>query len=161
VKAARAALLLALLACGRSAPPRIGLLAPLTGPLAARGAEMREALDLALADLPEDRRPEVLQADTQGSARRTTTAYAELVAEGASAVLGPLTTDEVEAAELLAASEHVPCLAPAASGADVAGAEGWTVRLCNADEDAARALAGWARRALGRRNSPSRQKFAR
>lgn len=148
MRLARAALLLLLAACGRDAPPRLGLLVPLTGPLAERGTEMRVALDLALAELPEDRRPEVLQADTQGSARRTTTAYAELVAEGASAVLGPLTTDEVEAATLLSESERVPCVAPAASGADVAGADGWTVRTCFSDEEAARALAGWARMTL-------------
>ena len=148
MRAASLALLLLLAACGREATPRLGLLVPLSGPLAERGAEMRQALDMALAELPEERRPEILQADTQGSARRTTTAYAELVAEGAAAVLGPLTTDEVEAASLLAQSERVPCIAPAASGADVTGADGWTIRACNGDEEAARALAGWARMTL-------------
>jgi len=141
-------LLLLALACGQATPTRLGLLVPLTGPLAARGHEMRTALDLALAELPESRRPEVLQADTEGSARRTTSAFAELVAEGASVVLGPLTTDEVEAASLLARSERVPCVAPAATGADVGEADGWMVRTCYADDDAARALAGWARMTL-------------
>ncbi len=63
-------------------------------------------------------------------------------------MLGPLTTDEVEAAALVARSERVPCLAPAATGADIGDADGWTVRTCYADEDAARALAGWARMTL-------------
>lgn len=140
--------LLLLAACGRPAANCIGLLAPQSGPLAARGHEMRLALDLALAELPEDRRPQVLTADSQGSARHTTAAYAQLAAEGASVVLGPLTTDEVEAAALVARSERVPCIAPAATGADVGDADGWTVRTCYADEDVARALAGWARMTL-------------
>jgi branched-chain amino acid transport system substrate-binding protein len=63
-------------------------------------------------------------------------------------VLGPLTADEVDAAALLARSERVPCIAPAATGADVAGADGWTVRACFGDEEVARALADYARMTL-------------
>jgi branched-chain amino acid transport system substrate-binding protein len=143
-----AGLLLLLAACGRPASGHVGLLLPLSGPLAERGHEMRVAVDLALAELPEDRRPQVLQADSQGSARHTTMAYGDLVDEGATVVLGPLTTDEVEAAALVARALRVPCVAPAATGAHPEQADDWTLRLCYSDDDAARALAGWARMTL-------------
>ncbi len=142
-------LLLALLpACGRSPAGQVGLLLPLTGPLAERGHEMRTAFDLALAELPADRRPGVLEADSCGSARRTTMAYGELAALGASVVLGPLTTDEVEAATLVARAVRVPCVGPAATGTHAPDGDPWAMRLCYSDDDAARALAGWARMTL-------------
>jgi len=143
-----AVLLLLLAACGPAETGHVGLLLPLSGPLAERGHEMRVAVDLALAELPEDHRPLILEADSEGSARTTTMAYSRLVGQGASVVLGPLTTDEVEAASLVARALHVPCVAPAATGAHPEQADGWMLRLCYSDDDAARALAGWARMTL-------------
>ena len=142
-----ALLALALAACD-GGQGKLGLVIPLTGPLAERGHEMRVALDLALDELPPERRPEVLQADCEGSARRTTTAFGDLASLGATVVMGPLTTDEVEAASLVARAVGVSCVAPAATGAELGDASGWTLRLCYSDDDAAHALAGWARMQL-------------
>jgi branched-chain amino acid transport system substrate-binding protein len=148
VRIAALLLLACTAACGRGPEGQVGLLFPLSGAMAERGHEMRTAFDLALAELPEERRPGVLEADSRGSARATTMAYGELVAMGASVVLGPLTTDEVEAATLVARATRVPCVGPAATGTHAPDGDPWALRLCYSDDDAARALAGWARMTL-------------
>lgn len=145
MRAAAAALLALLAACSPSGSGSLGLLLPRSGPLAGRGAEMRTAVRLALEELPPERRPLLLEADSQGSARATTMAFGELAAQGAAVVLGPLTTDEVEAAALVARAVRVACVAPAATGAHPEGPDPWLLRLCYSDDAAARALAGWAR----------------
>ena len=145
-----AALLLALAlpGCGRGAPPPcIGLVLPMTGPLAAWGHEMRTGVQLALDERPEGSRPEVLQVDNEGLTRRTSTAVVQLVEEGATAILGPLATDNAIAAGLTARSLKVPCIAPAATGV-VPEEGGWLLRPCASEADLARALARFAAETL-------------
>jgi len=146
-----AALPFALLAGCREAPTgRVGLVVPLSGPLAPWGHEMRIAVELALEDCPPERRPIVLQVDNGGSARRTSSAVAQLAEQGATALLGPLTTDNARAAGLTAQSLRLPAVVPAATGVQP-GDGGFLFRTCASEVELATALARHAHAVLGLR----------
>jgi outer membrane PBP1 activator LpoA protein len=77
---------------GYAMPPRIALLLPATGPLAAAGAALRDGFFAAYFHAPAAReaRPEVKVYDTGGTADGTLAAYRQAVADGAALVVGPL-----------------------------------------------------------------------
>jgi branched-chain amino acid transport system substrate-binding protein len=136
--------------CGR--PPAegsVGVLMPLSGPLRDWGSEMMNGIQLAWDQDRSPQQPKLLVNDTGGSARGATTAFEELLDQGARVVVGPLTTDEVMAASLVARQREVPTVAPAATGIGVLGPKaGYTVRLCYGDDEAAAALAAFAEQEL-------------
>jgi len=153
----RARLLIALLfaltlspACSRTPPEGVvGVILPLTGPLKQWGMEMQAAVEVALAELPLDRRPLLVPCDNGGTARGTTTAFEHVRSQGASVVIGPLTTDSAITAGIVARGMALPCVLPAATGDEVLRGNSFSVRMCHGDAEAGRALAAWARDELG------------
>jgi branched-chain amino acid transport system substrate-binding protein len=139
------ALLAALAGCSPAPDRAIGVILPLEGRLKQGGHALQAGIDLALAELPPERRPRVLVADNGGDSRRTTQVFDHLVEQGASVILGPLTTDDVAAAAIAARTHGIACVAPAATGASPDGA---LLRLCFGDEEAGAALAAYARDTL-------------
>lgn len=153
----RARLLIALLcalvlspACSRTPPQGVvGVILPLTGPLKQWGLDMQAAVEVALAELPPDRRPLLVPCDNGGTARGTTTAFEHVRSQGASVVIGPLTTDNAITAGIVARGMAMPCVLPAATGNEVLNGNTFSVRMCHGDAEAGRALAAWARDELG------------
>ena len=91
---------------GPAAP--VGLLVPLSGPLAAIGGPMRQAAALALA-APGS--PPLIVLDTGGSPQGAAQAAQAAVARGARLILGPLTAPETAAAATVTQPAGVPMLA--------------------------------------------------
>ena len=100
----------------------VAILAPITGPNAARGDALVKAAQLAMADTPLDVR------DTGGTAAGAATAARAAIAAGAGLLIGPLTGAETQAAAPVARAASVPVLAftndPAAGGDGV-----WTLGI--------------------------------
>lgn len=136
--------------CSRTPPQGVvGLILPLTGPLKQWGLEMQAAVEVALAELPSDRRPLLVPCDNGGTARGTTTAFEHVRGQGATVVIGPLTTDNAITAGIVARGMAIPCVLPAATGDDVLDGNSFSLRLCHSDAEAGRALAAYARDTLG------------
>jgi branched-chain amino acid transport system substrate-binding protein len=146
------ALCLAALAagCGAGAAPQgvVGVILPLTGQLQQWGLDMQAAVDVAWAELPAAPRPLLLSCDNGGTARGTTTAFEHVVGQGATVVIGPLTTDNAITAGIVARDMAIPCVLPAATGDEVLAGSGFSVRVCSGDAEAGRALARYAREEL-------------
>ncbi len=133
--------------CGRP-EAAIGVLLPLSGELAPWGSQARLAIELALETGPEGSRPRLLVRDTRGDATEAARLFEELCDEGATVVLGPLTTDNALAVGLVARARGVPLVVPGATGTGVTGGNSFVFRICYTDAEAARALASFARRDL-------------
>jgi len=134
-------------ACGRQ-QHAIGVILPLEGALKQFGHEMQSGIDLALSELPPERRPRMLVMDNGGSPQATSAAVDALVRQGATVIIGPLTTDNVAVATLAGRSLGVSCVAPAATGSRLVDPAIGTLRLCHGDEDVGVALARYARDTL-------------
>jgi ABC-type branched-subunit amino acid transport system substrate-binding protein len=100
----------ALGAASSAGPPGapVGLLLPLSGPLAAIGRPMRQAAALALSGPGS---PALLVRDTGGAPEGAAAAARAVLAGGARLILGPLTAPETAAAAAVAQSAAVPMLA--------------------------------------------------
>lgn len=87
-------------------PTALGVLLPLTGQYAAHGGQVKKGIELALAEIAEDSRPQVFFEDTRGEEFVAAEAYQRLINDHkVSFVLGPLlskTTDRVAEASLQA-----------------------------------------------------------
>lgn len=79
---------------GYRPPSRLGVLLPLSGPLAAAGQSVRDGI-LAGYFGESRRRPEIRFYDTAGNAGGTQRAIAQARTDGAQMLVGPLTRDEV------------------------------------------------------------------
>jgi branched-chain amino acid transport system substrate-binding protein len=136
--------------CSR-APPQgvVGLILPLTGPLKQWGLDMQAAVEIALSELPPERRPLLVPCDNGGTARGTTTAFEHVASQGATVVIGPLTTDNAITAGIVARGMTLPCMLPAATGDQVLDGNTYSVRICHGNAEAGRALAVYAREELG------------
>lgn len=138
-------LLAALLAaCGRPTPA-IGVLLPESGPLSLWGRQARLGIELALSQVPEGRRPRVLVVDDKSTPRGASAGMESLCLQGATVVIGPLTTECALAAGLVARAERVPMLTPSATGAEVTRDNAWALRLCVTDPEVAKIMARFAR----------------
>ncbi len=134
---------------GCSKPPHsIGVILPLEGALKQQGHELQAGIDMALSEVPPERRPHVLVMDNGGSPQATSAAVDALVRQGATVIIGPLTTDNVAVATLAGRFLGVSCVAPAATGSRLIEPAMGTLRLCFGDDDAGAALARYARDTL-------------
>ena len=102
---------------GRAIPPedddnlrRVGLLLPLTGPAAARGRDLLDAASMALFDRA-DESFVLLPRDTRGTAVGARIAAQQVLAEGATLILGPLLASSVAAVAPEARQRGVPVVA--------------------------------------------------
>lgn len=93
-----------------SGPLKVGLLLPLSGNGVAIGTEMRNAAEMALFDLGEDRF-QLLPRDTKGTPAEAAEAARGLIAGGARLLLGPLFSTEVAAVKPVAQAAGVNVLA--------------------------------------------------
>ena len=146
-------LLLAALPACRDQPRAVGLLLPLTGRFAQWGTEAREGLLMALdevnASRPGERRLALVIQDSGSTDEGTTEGFRRLCEQGASVVIGPLTTDLALLAALAAETHEVPMVSPSATGEEFTAASPWAFRYCYTDPEVARALAFFARHDLG------------
>lgn len=132
-------------ACSRG-PATLGVLLPLSGPSAERGQQVRSGIDLAVKEWTAEHGSVAVNVlDNQGSPAETARLYDQLVESGASAVIGPLSGECVRAAGVLARAGQVPTVVPGAAGADLTADNPWVFRFGFTDEDAASALAAFAR----------------
>jgi ABC-type branched-subunit amino acid transport system substrate-binding protein len=89
---------------------RIALLVPLSGSSTGLGEIMLNAAELALFDIG-DPRLEILPFDTQGSAHGAKTAVTDAVQNNVRLILGPIYSEEAEAAAPIAARAHINMIA--------------------------------------------------
>jgi branched-chain amino acid transport system substrate-binding protein len=130
-------------ACAPSGQGAIGVVVPLTGALKEWGLELQAGIELALEQDGDPGR-RVMWSDNGGTATGTTAAIEHLVSQGASVILGPLTTDNAITAGIVARSLRVPLVVPAATGPGITTPGSSSVRICYEDNRAGRALARWA-----------------
>jgi len=134
----------ALAACSRP-EPALGLLVSTSGSISDMGQAVLRGYQLALEELPEASRPRSLQQDAGDDAVSAVRGYHALVDQGATLVLGPLTTDQAVAVAEAARERRVPFVTPTATGDEVTRDNRWAFRTCTADADVAKALAVFAR----------------
>jgi ABC-type branched-subunit amino acid transport system substrate-binding protein len=131
----------------------LGLLAPQAGPLAAFGQQLRQGVDLALAEANQGRvdaeKFRLVVADEAGG---TAAAVAELARiadqDHVIGVVGPLSSDAAAAAVPLLAAQRVPLLSPSAARGDLADASPYFFRNCLTPEKQAAAMADHALMAM-------------
>ena len=97
-------------ALGPDAPVEIGLLLPLSGRAAALGQDMLKAAQMALFDVGPNN-VVLLPRDTAGTPEGARQGAEQVIAEGASLILGPLFSEAVEAVTPIARREDVRVLA--------------------------------------------------
>lgn len=127
----------------------IGLLIPLKGPLAPYGQQVRQGVELALDQSNLGRAPAdqfVLHVADEGATAATTieSAKALIDRDQALAMLGPLSSDAVQALVPLLASRRVPLFSPSASRADLDGVSPWFFRNTLTPVKQAMAMADYA-----------------
>lgn len=128
-------------------PPRtkIGVLLPLTGPLASYGKACEEGIRLAADACPN---LDLVWEDDQGKADLSVEAFRRLDKAGVSAVIGPLTSTCALAVAPLADSAGLPIVSPSASHFDVTAGHPCVFRVCFVDPMQGSALAMFARENL-------------
>jgi Periplasmic binding protein len=89
---------------------RVGLLLPLTGPAADLAQDMLDAAEMALFDVGENNLV-LLPRDTRGTPEGARQAAEQVIAEGASVILGPLFNQAVTAVSPVAAQANIRVLA--------------------------------------------------
>lgn len=138
--------------CDRQ-PHRIGVLLPQTGRFAQWGTEALEGLRMAQSEVNAGRLPdeqiEFILVDNESVDLGTTAGFQALVEQGATVVIGPLTTDLALVAAGSAASHQVPMVSPSATGEEVTRGNPFAFRYCFTDPEVARTLAYFARHDLG------------
>ena len=90
---------------------KVAILLPLTGKNAALGAEMLNAAEMAIFDLPQKDSVVLLPKNTQGTADGAQRAAREAINDGAELILGPIFSQEVGAIKALAATNNIPVVA--------------------------------------------------
>lgn len=107
------------------APPRLGLLLPLTGTAAALGADLLDAAQMALFDAGSDDLV-VLPRDTGETPEAALAAVRAALADGARLIVGPLFSGATTAVRGIAAANNVPVLA-LTNDAAAAGTGAWVL----------------------------------
>ncbi len=130
--------------CSRRQPGAIGLSLPITGPFKEWGEDLRAGIQLALDQQPDPQRL-IVTVDNGSTVRGVTASLEHLVKQGATVIIGPLTTDNAQAAGVVSHALGVPCVVPGATGPELGAAGDSLLRLCYSDAEAGRALAVWAR----------------
>ena len=122
----------------------LGLAVPLSGQYAPLGEAVLRAVVLALGVFDEQDAHFLLAIrDTRGEVERGSAAVGELIEEGVSAIIGPMSSRVSAAAAPLAEAAGVPLLS-LARREDVSLLGDFVFRLGLTPTDQARALAGWA-----------------
>lgn len=134
--------------CSLATPPVLGAVLPLSGPNAARGEEMARGLRLAtdqverFAFIGPDTVLELRIEDGGGGPSASGEAVAALIADGVSAIVGPIDGRDLLAAIPRAAAAGVPVLVPGASPTGGLGREDGVFRVAPDEQEIARAAVG-------------------
>jgi branched-chain amino acid transport system substrate-binding protein len=96
---------------------RIGLLMPLTGPLAPYGEDVRQGVALAAGEYSDStgREVDILVEDTGGEAVKATRNCQSLLEQDPLAVIGPLTSHSAIGCAAASAAREIPLVVPAAT----------------------------------------------
>ncbi len=132
----------------------LGVLLPLSGPLAAFGLQAKQGAELALEranlKLPESERWTLSWADEGSTTENAVLAARQLFErDQVMAVLGPLSSDAAQAVLPLAMARRTPLLSPSASRSDLAAASAYFFRNCVTLEKQAQGMADHAVVSLG------------
>lgn len=135
---------------------KVGLFVPVTGDLAARGAEVTNGLALALG--PEGRGGgeilyQLVVRDDAGRPEMVPAAVAELVAEGCTVLVGGLTSDLARAAIPGCTAKKVILITPTATDPRLTSLGSWVFRVPYVDPLQARSMARFGATALGARTA--------
>ncbi len=128
---------------------KVGVLLPLSGPLAEFGAQMKRGIDLALKEANAGRADadqwKLVVVDEAGSTSMAMDALQRLVEqEQVIGILGPLSSEVAAAALPVLAVQRVPLLSPTAARPDLANASPWFFRNCLTPEKQAASMANHA-----------------
>jgi branched-chain amino acid transport system substrate-binding protein len=101
---------------------KVGVLAPLTGELSVYGADLLNGINLALSSYPSPRRKVELKAqDTEGDFVRAASLCEKLIhKDSVVCIIGPLKSESVAAAAIVANHSQVPMITPTASKSGLA-----------------------------------------
>jgi branched-chain amino acid transport system substrate-binding protein len=149
-----------LLGCQKKETPReitIGVVLPLTGPLAAYGIDTRRGLELALREVNQNGgvkgftlRLDVR--DNQGKPLESASITQTFASGKYMFIIGPLLTNNTLAAATVAQEAGIPLITPAATGVSVTEVGDYISRICFVDPYQANAMANFAYFNLGLRN---------
>jgi ABC-type branched-subunit amino acid transport system substrate-binding protein len=128
---------------------KIGLLLPLSGPLAEFGAQEKRGIDLALKEANAGRTDadqwKLVVVDEAGSTSAAVAGLQHLVEQDqVIGVLGPLSSDVAAAAAPFLAQQRVPMLSPSAARPDLANVSPWFFRNCLTPEKQGASMADYA-----------------
>jgi branched-chain amino acid transport system substrate-binding protein len=142
--------ILLLLSCHapeKTAAPRIGLIAGLSGPTAAYGTACRRGAELAIDDIrASGQNIELKIEDDQGSPEQTANVAAALMADPSIvAIVGADTSSGTMAMAPLAESNRIAIVSPTASAPAVTRGRHFVFRVCATDDGEAAAAAQLAR----------------
>jgi branched-chain amino acid transport system substrate-binding protein len=158
---AAACLVAAFASCGRpgTGALRIGIVAPLTGPMSDIGAGTLEGAELALQALEREGglviagrrvRVETALRDAQNKPDRAVAAGRELInREGVSVLIGPPLSAQAIPVARLADRSGIPMITQIATHPDVTRGSGMAFRICYTDAVQGEAIARFARESLG------------
>jgi branched-chain amino acid transport system substrate-binding protein len=133
---------------------KIGGIAPLTGPVAVYGLLVKDGVDLYVDELNANggllgNQVEMVWLDDTHDAVEAVNAYNQLVSEGISALIGPVTTTPTLAVATLAAQDNMPMITASATAYDVTSAGSNVFRACFLDPYQAELMAVYAHDELG------------
>lgn len=116
---------------------KIGVVIPLTGPVATYGDEAQKGIKLAVEETQAagDISPEVLIVDNEGKQQATITAVNKFIdTDQVSAIIGAIKSNNSLAAGDRAEAAGVPMVSPASTNVDVTRGKQYVFRVCFTDE---------------------------
>jgi branched-chain amino acid transport system substrate-binding protein len=133
---------------------KIGGIAPLTGPVSVYGLLVQAGVDLAVEQVNAGggllgSQIEMIWLDDTHDAVEATNAYNQLVSDGISALVGPVTTTPTLAVSTRAAADNMPMITASATAYDVTSAGPNVFRACFLDPFQAELMAQYAAENLG------------
>lgn len=140
-------------ACSQE-PILIGFTAPLTGAHSDMGVQGRNGVNLALERINDQggiggRKLRLLAKDDENNAQKARQADRDLIASGAVAIIGHMTSGQSLAALPIARKANVPLISPTTSSPLLSGKKDMFFRVHASSDRIAKALVRFARRELG------------
>jgi branched-chain amino acid transport system substrate-binding protein len=132
---------------------KIGGIAPLTGSLSVYGLLVQAGVNLAVDEVNQNggiagNQVEVVWLDDTGDAVEATNEYNQLVSDGITALIGPVTTTPTLAVSTRAAADNMPMITASATAYDVTSAGPNVFRACFLDPFQAQLMAQYAAESL-------------
>lgn len=145
--------------CGKkeSDAIKIGVLAPLTGPVSSYGQSVANAVQLAFDEANAaggvlGKQIEYTVEDEEGDPSKAVLAYDKLVSDGVVAILGDVTSKPTLSVAEKSVADNMPLITPTATAADITKDRSNVFRTCFLDPFQAKCIARYASETLGLKN---------